>query len=113
MVDLELLPEDEMRRLEEPQREAVSVSAWTPSPGSEISLRGQRYEEAQTRLDHYLDQAYTAGLPYVRIIHGKGTGKLREMVREELKRREFVERYEEAQPHEGGEGVTVAFFNGN
>lgn len=111
-ADLELLPEDEVRRLEEPQAEPVRVSARVKSPGSELSLRGQRYEEAQNSLDAYLDQAYAAGLPYVRIIHGKGTGKLREMVQDELQRREYVERYEEAQPHEGGEGVTVAFFKG-
>jgi DNA mismatch repair protein MutS2 len=86
------------------------VASRVESPGAELSLRGQRYEQAFESLDRYLDQAYAAGLPFVRIIHGKGTGQLRTMVREELARRAYVNRYEEGQPHEGGEGVTVAFF---
>jgi DNA mismatch repair protein MutS2 len=80
------------------------------SPGSEISLRGQRYEDAFAKLDKYLDQAYASGLHSARIIHGKGTGILRDMVRKELDRRNYVTRYDYAQPHEGGEGVTVAYF---
>lgn len=77
---------------------------------NEISLRGQRFEDAFTKLDRYLDAAYAAGLPWARIIHGKGTGTLREMVQRELKKRDYVERYDFAMPHEGGEGVTVAYF---
>lgn len=91
-------------------REPVTTAPRVESPGAEVSLRGQRYEEAFANLDRYLDQAYAAGLPFVRIIHGKGTGQLRTMVRDELGKRRYVRRYEEAQPHEGGEGVTVAFF---
>ena len=56
------------------------------SPGIELDLRGQRAEEALDALDRYLDAAYLAGLPWVRIIHGKGTGKLRQSVRETLER---------------------------
>jgi DNA mismatch repair protein MutS2 len=81
------------------------------SPGGELSLRGLRVDEALDRLDRYIDNAFLAGLPYVRIIHGKGTGKLREAVRKELASHPEVERYETAQPNEGGDGVTVAFFN--
>jgi DNA mismatch repair protein MutS2 len=86
------------------------ISTLAESPGNEISLRGQRFEDAFANLDHYLDQAYAAGLRSTRIIHGKGTGILRDMVRNELKKRPYVERYDFADPHEGGEGVTVAFF---
>ena len=51
------------------------------SPGIEIDLRGQRADEALDALDHYMERAYLAGLPWVRIIHEKGTGKLRDVVR--------------------------------
>ena len=80
------------------------------SPGGEISLRGQRVEDALANLDRYLDAAYTAGLHSARIIHGKGTGTLRDVVRNELKMRSYVSRYEFAPDNQGGEGVTVVFF---
>lgn len=83
------------------------------SPGGEISLRGQRVEDALVNLDRYLDAAYTAGLHSARIIHGKGTGTLREIVRKELARRKYVERYETAPDNLGGEGVTVVYFTEN
>lgn len=106
--DLELVPESEAAK-EEPNRD-WGIVLLPDSPGTEISLRGQRYEDAFTRLDKYLDQAYAAGLHSARIIHGKGTGTLRDMVRKELDKRDYVTRYAYALPHEGGEGVTVAYF---
>jgi DNA mismatch repair protein MutS2 len=87
------------------------ILVFPDSPGSEISLRGQRYEDAFAMLDKYLDQAYAAGLHSARVIHGKGTGILRDMVRKELDRRKYVTRYDYAPPHEGGEGVTVVYFS--
>ena len=62
----------------------------------------------QSALELYLDDAYMAGLPWVRIIHGKGTGALRAAVREELKRHPLVSSFESGQTGEGGGGVTVA-----
>jgi len=82
-----------------------------PSPGLELDLRGQASDDALDMLERYLDQAYSAGLLYVRIIHGKGTGKLRQVVREALRQSAHVSSYEEASPKEGGEGVTVASFH--
>ena len=79
-----------------------------PSPGLELDIRGQISEDALDMLDRYLDQAYSAGLPFVRIIHGKGTGKLRQVVREALQDHVHVTSFEEGGPKEGGEGVTVA-----
>jgi DNA mismatch repair protein MutS2 len=79
-------------------------------PGMEISLRGMIVEEALERLERYLEQAYLDGLPFVRIIHGKGTGKLRQAVRHRLTGHEFVASFEEAGSKEGGEGVTVAIL---
>ncbi|MCW5875266.1 MAG: endonuclease MutS2 [Anaerolineales bacterium] len=107
--DLELLP-DSAAPNGESERGWSGVQALPQSPGTELQLRGQRYEDALTQLDRYLDQAYAAGLPSARIVHGKGTGVLRDMVRKELGKRNYVERYDYALPHEGGEGVTVAYF---
>jgi DNA mismatch repair protein MutS2 len=82
------------------------------SPGMELDLRGQRAEDALDMLDRYLEKAYMAGLPFVRIIHGKGTGKLRQEVRVVLKGHPQVISFEEGGPKEGGEGVTVAKLAG-
>ncbi len=81
--------------------------SYPSSPGIELDLRGQRAEEALEILDRYLDSAYIAGLPFVRIIHGKGTGKLREVVRATLGQHAHVRSFEQGGEKEGGEGVTV------
>jgi DNA mismatch repair protein MutS2 len=78
------------------------------SPGMELDLRGQRAEEALEMLDRYLEKASMAGLPFVRIIHGKGTGKLRQEVRAALRSHPQVDSFEQGGEKEGGEGVTVA-----
>lgn len=74
----------------------------------ELDLRGQRAEDALDALEHYLDAAYLAGLPFVRIIHGKGTGRLREVVRQSLSGHPHVRSFESGGEKEGGDGVTVA-----
>jgi DNA mismatch repair protein MutS2 len=91
----------------EPKAGGVRIPS-VESPGIELDLRGQTTEEALHRLELYLDDAYMAGLPWVRIIHGKGTGALRAAVREELKRHPLVSSFESGQTGEGGGGVTVA-----
>jgi DNA mismatch repair protein MutS2 len=78
------------------------------SPGIELDLRGKHADDALTELDRFLDSAFLAGLPFVRIIHGKGTGKLREVVREALRNHAYVISFEGGGDKEGGEGVTVA-----
>lgn len=108
--DLELVAEGKPTNGRETQWTGVPVLA--DSPGGEISLRGQRVEDALVNLDRYLDAAYTAGLPSARIIHGKGTGTLRDVVRNELKKRSYVDHYEFASDTQGGEGVTVVYFKG-
>ncbi|HWQ83304.1 MAG TPA: Smr/MutS family protein, partial [Anaerolineales bacterium] len=77
------------------------------SPGMEIDLRGQRADEALDAIERYLDAAYLSGLPFVRIIHGKGTGRLREVVRQMLHGHPHVRSYEGGSDKEGGDGVTV------
>ncbi len=79
-----------------------------PTTGMEIDLRGQTVEEGLLMLERYLDSAYLASLPWVRIIHGKGTGKLRQAVRDALRVSDLVVSQEPGSDGEGGEGVTIA-----
>lgn len=85
-----------------------AATPFRPSPGMEIDLRGQRAEDALDALDRYISNASLSGLPFVRIIHGKGTGRLRQVIREALKVNEEVKSFEEGGDKEGGEGVTIA-----
>jgi DNA mismatch repair protein MutS2 len=82
-----------------------------PSPGMELDLRGQRAEDALDALDRYIESAFLAGLPFVRIIHGKGTGRLRQVIREALQANAHVKRWENGHEKEGGDGVTVAHLH--
>ncbi len=80
------------------------------SPGMEVDLRGLMAEDALDKMERYLEQAFLSGLPFVRIIHGKGTGRLRQAVREALRGHEYIKSFEEGGSTEGGEGVTVAML---
>lgn len=73
----------------------------------ELDMRGWRAADVRDRLDRYLNDAYLAGLPWVRIIHGKGTGALRQAVRDLLKDHKLVASFSSASATEGGEGVTI------
>ncbi|MDE2638870.1 MAG: endonuclease MutS2 [Chloroflexota bacterium] len=77
------------------------------SPGMELDIRGQRVDEAIEILDRYINAAYNAGLPFGRIIHGKGTGRLRQAVRGYLREHLLVSKVTQGQQGEGGAGVTV------
>jgi DNA mismatch repair protein MutS2 len=76
----------------------------------EVSLRGERYDQARRHLETYLHEAYLAELPSVRIIHGHGTGALQQMVHEFLKEFPLVESFRFGERGEGGRGVTIAVF---
>jgi DNA mismatch repair protein MutS2 len=78
------------------------------SPGLELNLRGKLVEDGLEELERYLEKAYSAGLLFVRIVHGKGTGKMRDAVRNALKDSPYVTSFEEPKDNEGGAGVTVA-----
>ncbi|MDD2583112.1 MAG: Smr/MutS family protein, partial [Desulfuromonadaceae bacterium] len=73
----------------------------------EIKLIGMRVEEALAELEPFISHAHAAGLREVRVIHGIGTGRLRDAVREELGRHPLVEGYRPGEPHEGRDGATV------
>ena len=77
------------------------------SPGEEIHLRGLRVEEALTKLDRYLNHAFLAGLFSIRVVHGKGTGTLRQVVREQLAKHPLVKSFRYGDWGEGGAGVTI------
>jgi DNA mismatch repair protein MutS2 len=98
---------------EREQRAAVQIQSGgvqpkPSSPGMELDLRGLTVDDMLIELDRYLDTAYLAGLPFVRIIHGKGTGALRQAVREELRGHPLIGEFRAGENSEGGEGVTVA-----
>ncbi|HVC32395.1 MAG TPA: endonuclease MutS2 [Chloroflexota bacterium] len=81
-------------------------------PERQIDMRGWRAEQVVPELEQYLSDACMAGLPSVRIVHGKGTGVLRQVVREYLAESSMVERFEPADLRDGGEGVTIAHLAG-
>jgi len=108
----------ELRRPTRSERNAGRTAARRPGPtrvatpaAPDVSLnfdmRGWRAGDVADRLERYLNDAYLAGLPYVRLIHGKGTGALRQIVRDVLKGHPLVASFGGGGP-DGGEGVTVA-----
>lgn len=80
------------------------------SVSAEINLLGKTVDEAISELDKYLDDAYLAHLPSVRIVHGKGTGALRNAVQNHLKRVKYIKSFQLGEYGEGDAGVTIATF---
>ena len=80
------------------------------SVSTEINLLGKTVDEALAELDKYLDDAYLAHLPSVRIVHGKGTGALRKAVQNHLRRVKYVKSFRLGEFGEGDAGVTIAEF---
>jgi DNA mismatch repair protein MutS2 len=89
---------------------ATEVATRPVSPGLELDLRGETVEDAIPRMEDYLDAGYMAGMPFVRIIHGKGTGALRTAIRDRLHGHPLVRKYERGEEKEGGDGVTIVNF---
>jgi DNA mismatch repair protein MutS2 len=76
------------------------------APQMQLDVRGRRVEEVLPDVDRYLNDAFLAGMPYVRVLHGKGTGALRQAIREELSRHPLVASFSPAEAKGGGDGVT-------
>jgi DNA mismatch repair protein MutS2 len=102
----------ELRQRAEPVEERQAPVAVPPPPDVhlELHLRGLRVEEALPRLERYLDEAYRAQVPFVRIVHGKGTGALRRAVREFLRDYPLIESFRDGEEGEGDTGVTIVRF---
>ena len=91
-----------------PKRPSVQISETsTGEIPAELGLLGERVEPALARLDDYLDQALLAGRPEVRIVHGHGTGRLRDAVRDHLRGHPAVAEWRPGGKGEGGNGATV------
>ncbi len=73
----------------------------------EIDVRGARADDVLPRVEQYLSDAYLSGMPFVRVIHGRGTGVLRQIIRDHLKASPLVQSYESAGASDGGEGATL------
>ena len=117
LADLSRMSRNQVRAAERETRgpaarRAPAVTIATARGGEamplEIDLRGLRPSEAEDTLERYLNDAYLASLPFVRIIHGKGTGALRQSIRQYLAQHPLVGGFEGSKDQMGGEGVTVA-----
>ena len=103
-------PSDAPRRVPRPAGPARGAERPTATAASEISLRGLRLDEAEPVLVRALDDAVAADLPYLRVIHGKGTGAVRKLVHEILSADPRVKRFGFAPANQGGHGVTIVEF---
>lgn len=106
--------ENEMEYIGTPKQKEIKPVAVVKGKdfhvGLELDLRGERYEDALLRVEKYIDDALLAGYPRVSIIHGKGTGALRQGVTEYLKNHRSVKRTRFGDAGEGGIGVTIVEF---
>ncbi|MFN8593977.1 MAG: endonuclease MutS2 [Thermomicrobiales bacterium] len=109
-------PLEALERLGRARQDSTPAPVLMPAPRGavniELDLRGYRAAEVEPLVDEYLEAAYRAGMPFVRIIHGKGTGALRKVVRDVLAAHPAVAKQEMAPPEQGGDGATVALLRG-
>ena len=111
--DLLKVEEEPEKQTSRKKRRIASVKTASDSHVStQLDLRGQRYENAMAELDKYLDESLLANYPQITIIHGKGTGALREGVTEALKKHPQVKSFHFSPPNAGGNGSTVVEFKG-
>lgn len=116
--DLVLINEDSLSTIKNPYQKAVSSArnnskigmSKTSTFSMEINLLGKTVDEALSELDKYLDDAYLSHAPSVRIVHGKGTGALRNAVQKYLKSVSYVKAFHLGEYGEGDAGVTIAEF---
>lgn len=94
----------------EPVQRVVNTVRSSDHVSNQLDLRGKRFEEALSEVDQYLDAAILANYPQVTIVHGKGTGALRQGIIEYLKNHRSVKSYEFAPNNQGGNGATIVKF---
>ncbi len=106
--------EDDLKKIESKEEDKKSKQrvqrSSTRRVGTELNIIGERYEDAMAKLDDYLDSALLNNHSSVRIIHGEGTGALREGVHQKLKRHPQAENFHLAPANQGGTGVTIVNF---
>jgi DNA mismatch repair protein MutS2 len=90
---------------------SVSLENEGTSVPSEINVIGQTVDEASSRVERFVDQAFLAGLPRVRVVHGSGMGILRKALRQMLQQHPHVASVTEAPQNEGGGGATLVELN--
>jgi DNA mismatch repair protein MutS2 len=105
--DLEPVVEEKVKVLRPLRKSGVTGLETAQKISAEISLRGMTIDEGLYQLEKYLDQALMAGLNRFRVIHGKGTGALRQAVQQYLKGNPMVKSFAFAEQNEGGLGATV------
>jgi len=101
---------DQIVRVEKAAPIKLDAVPLPPPPSivsEQIEVRGQTLDEALPRVEQFLDLAFRAGAPRLRVVHGKGTGRMRQAVRDLLSKHPLVKTFGFAAPNEGGEGVTV------
>jgi len=104
----------QVERMETADGEIALPIATPPVPEApeEVEVRGRRIEEGLVTVEGFIDDASRAGRERVRIIHGRGTGAMRQAIRGLLDDHPLVTKYEGGGPREGGEGVTIAYLAG-
>ncbi len=111
LTDLELVSDEQPAAVRKTSSGSSSIKMnKSLTVSSEINLLGKTVDEAIALLDKYLDDAYLAHMPSVRIVHGKGTGALRNGVHSYLKRLSYVKEFSLAEFGEGDSGVTIVKF---
>ena len=102
------------KEVAQPKKRQVNVvkRSNTNGPRARLDLRGKRYEEAMQELDGFIDQALLNNMAQVDIIHGIGTGVIREGVTKYLRRNKHVKSFEYAPQNAGGSGATIVTFKG-
>jgi DNA mismatch repair protein MutS2 len=108
------LAEEQFEIIETEEQKQAKTKAVTKKVTSKVKaqldLRGMRYEEAELELDSYIDQALLANLIQIQIVHGIGTGVIREMVQKKLQKHRHIKSYEYAPINAGGSGSTIAIL---
>ena len=104
-----LLPTNLTHKASGSSRQGVNL-AKTMSAKTEITLRNKRAEDALQELERFIDDAILGNVPFVRVVHGKGEGILRQITQDFLRKHKDVKSYRDGDATEGGQGVTVVNF---
>ncbi len=102
---------EEVVEVPKPEKKGRTRLPSVESPGLELDLRGKRVDEGLDELKAWLERGFAAGMLFGRIVHGYGTGAMREATRDELRHSPYVKRWEAGGEKEGGDGVSVVFFD--